>query len=70
MVIDSAQSSSLVAVHLACESLRRGESTVALAGGVNLNLAPESTEALAAFGSLSPTADVTVGRPGERVCAR
>ncbi|MFF7777220.1 type I polyketide synthase [Streptomyces tanashiensis] len=54
MVIDSAQSSSLVAVHLACESLRRGESTVALAGGVNLNLAPESTEALAAFGSLSP----------------
>ncbi|MFE7515554.1 type I polyketide synthase, partial [Streptomyces sp. NPDC057540] len=54
MVIDSAQSSSLVAVHLACESLRRGESVTALAGGVNLNLAPESTEALAAFGSLSP----------------
>ncbi|MFF1506448.1 SDR family NAD(P)-dependent oxidoreductase [Streptomyces sp. NPDC058326] len=54
MVVDTAQSSSLVAVHLACESLRRGESTVALAGGVNLNLAPESTEALAAFGSLSP----------------
>ncbi|MFF3605096.1 type I polyketide synthase [Streptomyces sp. NPDC002463] len=54
MVIDSAQSSSLVAVHLACESLRRGESVTALAGGVNLNLAPESTQALAAFGSLSP----------------
>ncbi|MFK0229425.1 SDR family NAD(P)-dependent oxidoreductase [Streptomyces sp. NPDC090303] len=54
MVIDSAQSSSLVAVHLACESLRSGESVTALAGGVNLNLAPESTEALAAFGSLSP----------------
>ncbi|MFI5582090.1 SDR family NAD(P)-dependent oxidoreductase [Streptomyces sp. NPDC051822] len=54
MVVDTAQSSSLVAVHLACESLRRGESTVALAGGVNLNLAPESTHALAAFGSLSP----------------
>ncbi|MEU6625844.1 SDR family NAD(P)-dependent oxidoreductase [Streptomyces litmocidini] len=54
MVVDSAQSSSLVAVHLACESLRRGESVAALAGGVNLNLAPESTQALAAFGSLSP----------------
>ncbi|MFF9852572.1 type I polyketide synthase, partial [Streptomyces litmocidini] len=54
MVVDSAQSSSLVAVHLACESLRRGESVTALAGGVNLSLAPESTQALAAFGSLSP----------------
>ncbi|MEU2064903.1 SDR family NAD(P)-dependent oxidoreductase [Streptomyces sp. NPDC013455] len=54
IVVDTAQSSSLVAVHLACESLRRGESVTALAGGVNLNLAPESTEALAAFGSLSP----------------
>ncbi|MGW8604827.1 type I polyketide synthase, partial [Streptomyces sp. NPDC055893] len=54
MVVDTAQSSALVAVHLACESLRRGESVTALAGGVNLNLAPESTHALAAFGSLSP----------------
>ncbi|MCX4984425.1 SDR family NAD(P)-dependent oxidoreductase [Streptomyces sp. NBC_00572] len=54
MVVDTAQSSALVAVHLAAESLRRGESVVALAGGVNLNLAPESTHALAAFGSLSP----------------
>ncbi|MFJ7150126.1 SDR family NAD(P)-dependent oxidoreductase [Streptomyces sp. NPDC100445] len=54
VVVDTAQSSSLVAVHLACESLRRGESTAALAGGVNLILAPESTRALAAFGSLSP----------------
>ncbi|MFD9802619.1 type I polyketide synthase, partial [Streptomyces sp. NPDC059071] len=54
MVVDTAQSSALVAVHLACESLRRGESVVALAGGVNLNLAPESTHALEAFGSLSP----------------
>ncbi|NGO11633.1 acyltransferase domain-containing protein, partial [Streptomyces sp. HC44] len=54
MVVDTAQSSSLVTVHLACESLRRGESVVALAGGVNLNLAPESTHALESFGSLSP----------------
>ncbi len=31
--VDSGQSSSLVAVHLAAESLRRGECSVALAGG-------------------------------------
>ncbi|GAB3740444.1 hypothetical protein GCM10027598_70200 [Amycolatopsis oliviviridis] len=54
LTVDTAQSSSLVAVHLACESLRRGESTVAIAGGVNLNLAPESTIGAAKFGALSP----------------
>ncbi|GAA4184117.1 hypothetical protein GCM10022252_12500 [Streptosporangium oxazolinicum] len=54
MTMDTGQSSSLVAVHLACESLLRGESTLALAGGVNLNLAPESTVSAAKFGALSP----------------
>ncbi|QDI72806.1 polyketide synthase [Streptomyces calvus] len=53
-VVDSAQSSSLVAVHLACESLRSGESELALAGGVHLNLAPDSTVAASKFGGLSP----------------
>ncbi|MFG2619449.1 type I polyketide synthase [Streptomyces sp. NPDC048507] len=52
--VDSGQSSSLVAVHLAAESLRRGECSVALAGGVNLILAEHSTAAVERFGALSP----------------
>ncbi len=54
IAVDTAQSSSLVAVHLACESLRRGESALALAGGVNLIVDPASTAAVARFGGLSP----------------
>ncbi|WP_344261933.1 polyketide synthase, partial [Streptomyces sodiiphilus] len=54
LAVDTGQSSSLAAVHLACASLRRGESTLALAGGVHLNLVPDSFLAASRFGALSP----------------
>src|SRR5215813_8168562 len=52
-VVDSGQSSALVAVYQAYESVRRGESAWALAGGVNLILSPESTASASEFGALS-----------------
>ncbi len=53
LTVDSGQSSSLVAVHLACESLRSGESALAIAGGVHLNLADETAMLEREFGALS-----------------
>ncbi len=52
--VDTACSSSLVAVHLACQSLRGGESQLALAGGANLVLDPFVTETLLKMHALSP----------------
>ena len=54
VAIDTACSSSLVAVHTACQSLRNGESNVALAGGVNLILSTESGQPFANAGMLAP----------------
>ncbi|MEO8900004.1 MAG: SDR family NAD(P)-dependent oxidoreductase [Polyangiaceae bacterium] len=54
MSIDTACSSSLVAIHQAVNSLRRSESNLALAGGVNLILRPDVTVALSKAHMMAP----------------
>lgn len=53
MVIDTACSSSAVAIHTACQSLRNGECELALAGGVNAIVLPETFIALSKAHMLS-----------------
>ncbi len=53
--VDSACSSALSAVHMACRSLHDGESELALAGGVNILLEPRKLSSGSAQGMLSPT---------------
>jgi acyl transferase domain-containing protein/acyl-CoA synthetase (AMP-forming)/AMP-acid ligase II/acyl carrier protein len=55
MAIDTACSASLVTIHIACESLRNGECDLAMAGGVNLNLAPPVFKYFDRAGALSHT---------------
>jgi acyl transferase domain-containing protein/NADPH:quinone reductase-like Zn-dependent oxidoreductase/NADP-dependent 3-hydroxy acid dehydrogenase YdfG/acyl carrier protein len=52
--MDTACSSSLVAVDRACRSLRDGECSLAIAGGVNLILAPDLFVCMSRWGMLSP----------------
>jgi myxalamid-type polyketide synthase MxaB len=54
MAIDTACSSSLVAVHLAVQSLRSGESNMAIAGGVNAILQPEAFICFNRWGMMAP----------------
>ena len=52
--VDTACSSSLIAMHWAVQSLRRGECSMALAGGVTVMAAPNSFVELSRQGALSP----------------
>ncbi len=52
--VDTGCSASLVAVHLACQSLRAGECRAALAGGTNLVLMPDTTIVLSKAHMMSP----------------
>ncbi|MFP4440312.1 MAG: acyltransferase domain-containing protein, partial [Chloroflexaceae bacterium] len=52
--VDAACASSLVSVHLACQSIRSGESTLAIAAGVNLILQPEISIGFSQANMLSP----------------
>ncbi|WP_030547342.1 SDR family NAD(P)-dependent oxidoreductase [Streptomyces albus] len=55
MAVDAACTSSLVAVHLACQALRAGETDLALAGGVSLYLEADRYTSMSAAGMLSTT---------------
>lgn len=55
MPVDTMCSSSLTAIHLACESIKRKECDIALAGGVNLYTHPSSYIYLSSMMMLSPT---------------
>ncbi len=55
VTVDTACSSSLVAVYLACQSLRAGDSSLALVAGVNLLLSPVVTRSFDQAEAMSPT---------------
>jgi len=53
LIIDTACSSSLAAIHLAYESIVRGECSMAIAGGVNLSLHPSKFHMLGSYSFMS-----------------
>lgn len=53
LTLDTGCSSSLVAIHLACQSLRLGETDLALAGGVSVMITPELFVAMTKVGFMA-----------------
>lgn len=48
--IDTACSTSLIGLHLACQSLRSGDSDAAIVGGASLHLSPETFSTFSTLG--------------------
>ncbi|MFE4053271.1 SDR family NAD(P)-dependent oxidoreductase [Streptomyces sp. YIM B13518] len=57
MAVDTTCSSSLVAIHMACEELRRGGSELMIVGGVNLSLHPKKYQGLRMTGLMGSSPD-------------
>ncbi|MBJ7417415.1 MAG: type I polyketide synthase, partial [Niveispirillum sp.] len=55
LTLDTACSSTLVGLHLACQSLRRKESDMAFVGGANLILSPDIHVCFSKLRAMSPT---------------
>ena len=64
MTVNASCAASLVAVHLACQAIRAGECGLAIAGGVQLNLIPDTAVALSKLGVLSPEGRSRAFDPG------
>jgi acyl transferase domain-containing protein len=64
VVVDTACSSALVAVHQAVQSLRAGETPLAVAAAVNLALRPDEGVVMSAAGAMSPDGRSKFGAAG------
>ncbi|KAL4922536.1 hypothetical protein BDW62DRAFT_54743 [Aspergillus aurantiobrunneus] len=55
MTVDTGCSTTLTTLHLACQSLRNGESDISIVAGSNILLNPDMFESMSSLGFLSPS---------------